>query len=118
MACRPGLSRPSPSVRLPDACQSWPGVHGGNRRFPPYSYGSLVDLFALEVAHLYFAVVDELLEMSAQRHLGRTEQLASQLIAVDAACQVRGGAAAAFLQLRQHLGFASQPMGSVLLELR
>src|SRR5713226_8282496 len=81
-------------------------------------YRPLVDLFALGRTHFHFAVVDELLEMSAQRHLGRTEQFASQLGAVDAARQVGGGSSAAFLQLRQHLRLAGEPMCPVLLELR
>src|SRR2546428_2034041 len=89
----------------------------GGRSVTRLRYRAFVNLFAFDVANLHPALVDQLLEMRAQRHLRGDHQLPAKLRPVDAPGQLLGGAASP-LDLGKHLPLASEPVGAVLLDLR
>src|SRR5260370_12725400 len=92
------------------------GRSGGTGTRLRYGAGLLEDLLALDLAHLDGAVVDELLEVRAHRHLRRDHELAAELRSVDPACELLRRAAAS-PHLGQDLLLAIEPVDAVLLEL-
>ena len=76
---------------------------------------SFKDLVAVLLAEVHFAFVDQLLKVRAHRHLGGLHQLLPHLRSVYATGELAGRPAAT-PDLGQNLGFAFQPVRSVLID--
>src|SRR5881396_3091968 len=85
-------------------------------RSSPSRYG-FEDILGLRVPDAHRALVDQLLQMRARRHLRRARELFAELGAVYALCQLAQRARPA-RERRAHLRLAVEAMRAVFLELR